>query len=389
MRVLIAPDSFKGSLDATDAARAIARGFRSALPDAEVVTLPVADGGEGTVRSVISCLGGQVETTTVSDPFGRPVEAIWGWVPDAALAVIEVAAASGLPLLAGQEPDPLRASSSGTGQLMMAALERGARDFIIGLGGSATVDGGTGLLQALGVRFLDAEGRPLLACGGSLARIADIDLSGMSKGAGSIRIAAACDVTSALLGPAGCVRTFGPQKGAGEAEQAVLEAGLANYADVVQRVCGRDPSEAEGAGAAGGLGFGLAAVLGARLRSGFALIAELAELPRRVAEADLVVTGEGRLDAQSLCGKVPIGVARIAAAAGVPVVAFAGSIVGNPRTFADQGITLALPIVDAPMSLEQAMADADRLLEHAAARVAGAMALGRSVNSLTPACRRP
>lgn len=376
MRIVVAPDSFKGSLSAAGAAAAIARGLGAVLPDAEVITLPMADGGEGTVDAFLALLGGLRKTVTVRDPFDRPVEAGFGWMPDARLAVIEVAAASGLPLLAGERLDPLRASTFGTGQLVRAALDLGAQAIILGLGGSATVDGGTGFLEALGARFLDADGRPLRGSGGALPRIARVDLAGLDGRLRQVAITSACDVTNPLLGPAGAVRVFGPQKGADAAGQEVLEAGMARYADAVCAAVGRDARATAGTGAAGGLGFALAGVLGADLASGFTLLAELGRLREVIVSADLVVTGEGRLDTQSLGGKVPVGVARLAAPAGVPVVAFAGSLAGDADVFRREGITLALPIVDAPMPLERAMADAEALLERAAGRFAGALALG-------------
>ncbi|HYD66502.1 glycerate kinase [Azospirillum sp.] len=376
MRIVVAPDSFKGSLTAAEAAAAIACGFRAVLPDADIVSLPMADGGEGTVDALLGILGGHARTVTVRDPFDRPVAARYGWMPQARLAVVETAAASGLPLLAGDGPDPLRASSFGTGQLVRDALDRGAQAVILGLGGSATVDGGTGFLEALGVRFLDDAGRPLRAAGGTLGRIARIDSSGLDPRLRAAAVIAACDVTCPLLGPSGAVHVFGPQKGATPELLPALEAGMARYAEQVRALTGRDFADAAGGGAAGGLGFALRAFADAELRSGFSLIADFGRLADRIAGADLVVTGEGRLDAQSFHGKTPLGVARLARAAGVPVVAFAGRVDGDAAAFREEGIVAAHAIADATIPLERAMAEAAGLLERCARRAAEAVTGG-------------
>jgi glycerate kinase len=379
MRVVVAPDSFKGSLTSTQAAESIIAGFRDALPDVDCRAVPMADGGEGTVEAVIAVVGGQVLRVAASDPLGRPMEAHYGWCPARRLAVVEMAAASGLPLLTAAERDPARASTFGTGQVVRAALDHGAESLIIGLGGSATTDGGSGLLQALGARLLDGQGQPVEGCGGTLESIAEVDLSGLDPRLRTVAVTLACDVSNPLLGPQGAVAVFGPQKGITPADVPRFEAGMARFAEALTRAAGRDCRATPGAGAAGGLGFGLMAACAADVRSGFDLIAELGDLRGAMAGADLVVTGEGRLDSQSLFGKVPIGLARLGAETGTPVVAFAGQVEGDPAAFRAEGLHAVVPIVDRPMSLDDALADAAPLLRRAARRFMDAVLLGRGL----------
>jgi len=299
-------------------------------------------------------------------------------VAERGLAILEMAAASGLPLLAEHERDPLGASTFGTGELLRDALERGAREVILGLGGSATNDGGMGFLAALGVRFLDHEEEPLRGCGVNLAAVRRVDTSGLDPRLRAIAITVASDVDNPLLGPHGATHVFGPQKGVEGELMEELENGMTSYARVLTDAAGRDCRETPGAGAAGGFGFGLLSLLPqASLRSGFSLIAELGELERTIRGAALVITGEGKLDSQSLHGKVPVGIARIGREAGVPVAAFAGRIDGELDDFRAEGIRALVPIVDAPMSLETAMADTEALLTRAAARFWQTVQLGQ------------
>jgi len=379
MRIVVAPDSFKGALTAAQAAAAIADGVRDIRPDAETVPRPMADGGEGTVEAVLTALDGRRQTATVADPLGRPVEAGWGWVPDRRLAVIEMAAASGLPLLADAERDPTRTTTFGTGQLIAAALDRGAAEIVIGLGGSATVDAGTGILAALGARLLDADGRDLEARGGSLRAVARLDTAGLDPRLRGVALTLATDVTNPLLGPDGAARVFGPQKGLAPDRVDDVEAAMAHFAGVVMETTGRDARDAPGSGAAGGIAFLLRSVLDVAVRDGIALVAELAGLGEAVRGADLVVTGEGKLDSQSLYGKVPVGVARIARNAGVPAAAFAGAVEGDPAAFRAEGLAAVVPLPDRPMTLDQAMAETGPLLRRAAARFMAALELGRSL----------
>ena len=369
MKIVIAPDSFKESLAAPQVAEAIARGWQAVFPEAECLLRPMADGGEGTVDAVLAAAGGERRTCTVSGPLGAPVDAHWGWLDDGT-AVIEMAAASGLHQVAADQRDILRACSQGTGELIRQALDAGARHIILGLGGSATNDGGAGLLRALGVRLLDRAGQPLAPGGAALARLAEIDLSGLDPRLAQVPVLVAADVDNPLCGPHGASAVFGPQKGASPEQVRLLDAALTHYAERMAATLGTDHSTEPGAGAAGGLGFAARALLGARFRPGIAVVAELCGLAEAVQGADLVITGEGRLDAQTLHGKTPLGVARIAHAAGVPVIALAGSLgEGYQRLYA-AGLSAAFSLAPGPIDLRQACADAAALLQARATDIA-------------------
>ena len=323
--ILIAPDSFKGTLSADAAARAIAVGLRRAMPGVRFRLAPMADGGEGTVDAVIAATRGQWQRCRVRDPLGRIITARYGRVAGRTpRAVIEMAAASGLPLLRPRERNPLRTGTEGTGDLLRDALACGARRICMGIGGSATNDGGTGMARALGVRFLDLRGRELPCGGGALLGLVRIDNSGLDPRVRKTVIEVACDVTNPLCGPRGASAVYGPQKGATPAMVQRLDAGLRRLAEVVRRDLGADVADAPGAGAAGGLGFGLMAFCGARLRRGVEMVAEAVNLEKLIRGCDLVITGEGRMDSQTLNGKTPMGVARVAQKAGVPVIAICG-----------------------------------------------------------------
>ena len=361
MKIVIAPDSFKESLSAPDAAAAIARGIKQAYPGAHTVCIPMADGGEGTVAAVLAATGGQWRSTPVRGALGEALDADWGWLPDAT-AVIEMAAAAGLEQTPPEQRDPLRADSHGVGQLVRAALDAGARRIILGLGGSATNDGGTGLLRALGVRFLDTGRRELPPGGAALAALDSIDTSGLDARLADTRIEIASDVDNPLCGPHGASHTFGPQKGASPQQVAELDASLARLADVCARHLGRDLRDAPGAGAAGGLGFAAHAFLDAHFRPGVELVAELGGLAQAMQGAALAFTGEGRMDAQTLRGKTPAGVARIAQQAGVPVVALAGSLGDGYQELHAGGITAAFSLAPGPLTLQQACDNAAQYL---------------------------
>jgi len=361
VKIVIAPDSFKESLSAPDAAAAIARGIKQAYPGAHTVCIPMADGGEGTVAAVLAATGGQWRSTPVRGALGEALDADWGWLPDAT-AVIEMAAAAGLEQTPPEQRDPLRADSHGVGQLVRAALDAGARRIILGLGGSATNDGGTGLLRALGVRFLDAGRRELPPGGAALAALDSIDTSGLDARLADTRIEIASDVDNPLCGPHGASHTFGPQKGASPQQVAELDASLARLADVCARHLGRDLRDAPGAGAAGGLGFAAHAFLDAHFRPGVELVAELGGLAQAMQGTALAFTGEGRMDAQTLRGKTPAGVARIAQQAGVPVVALAGSLGDGYQELHAGGITAAFSLAPGPLTLQQACDNAAQYL---------------------------
>ena len=366
MKLVIAPDSFKESLSARAVAEAIAAGWARVYPDAELLLCPMADGGEGTVDALLSATDGKLQQTRVSGPLGDPVEAHWGLLPNAQ-AIIEMAEASGLHRVEPGRRDVLAASSHGTGELIRAALDAGVRHIVLGLGGSATNDGGAGLLAALGVRFLDREGQELPLGGAALARLSQIDLTGLDTRLAQVEVMVAADVDNPLCGPRGASAVFGPQKGASPEQVAQLDEALAHYADVMAATLGEDLRDLPGVGAAGGLGFAARAVLRAGFRPGVELVAELSGLAQAVQGADLVITGEGRLDGQSLHGKTPVGVARIARAAGVPVIALAGSLGDGYQRLYAEGIGAAFSLAPGPLSLEQAMQQAaDQLSARAA-----------------------
>ncbi|WP_018502505.1 glycerate kinase [Parafrankia discariae] len=337
LRVVIAPDSFKGSLSATEAAAALARGWRAVRPDDVILTIPIADGGEGTLDVFSSAVPEAVRNTLdVTGPDGRPATAGWLALPGGT-AVVELAQASGLPLMA--ELDPLKAQTVGLGETIAAALDAGSRRILVALGGSASTDGGTGLLTALGARFLDSAGRPLPPGGGSLRSLATVDLTGL-RAAPPDGVHCLVDVDAPLLGPTGAAAVFGPQKGAGRAEITLLDAGLARLVECMEQAgAAAGLAASPGAGAAGGTAYGLAAALGATLVPGAITIAEHAGLRAALAGADLLITGEGRFDQTSLAGKVVGAVAALAAGAGLPLVVVAGQIAADPPA---GGHTLAL-----------------------------------------------
>ena len=369
MKLVIAPDSFKESLSARAVAEAIAAGWARVYPDAELLLCPMADGGEGTVDALLSASDGKLQQTRVSGPLGDPVEAHWGLLPNAQ-AIIEMAEASGLHRVEPGRRDVLAASSHGTGELIRAALDAGVRRIVLGLGGSATNDGGAGLLAALGVRFLDREGQELPLGGAALARLSQIDLTGLDTRLAQVEVMVAADVDNPLCGPRGASAVFGPQKGASPEQVAQLDEALGHYADVMAATLGEDLRDFPGVGAAGGLGFAARAVLRAGFWPGVELVAELSGLVEAMQGADLVITGEGRLDGQSLHGKTPVGVARLARTAGVPVIALAGSLgEGYQRLYAE-GIGAAFSLAPGPLSLEQAMAEAGPELSARAADLA-------------------
>jgi glycerate kinase len=369
MKVVIAPDSFKESLAAAQVAAAIGRGWEAVFPQAEIVLRPMADGGEGTVDAVLSAIGGERRITTVEGPLGNPVDAHWGWLPGGT-ALIEMAAASGLALVAPEQRDPGRTSTYGTGQLISAALDAGARHIILALGGSATNDGGTGLLRALGVRFLDAQGQTLAYGGAALSGLHRIDRSGLDPRLADVSVQVAADVDNPLCGPYGASAVFGPQKGASAAQVEQLDDALRQLAVVVAADLGKDFSQEPGVGAAGGVGFAARAFLNACFRPGVELVTELTGLAQSMAGANLVITGEGRFDAQSLHGKTPVGVARLAQSHGIPVVVLAGSLGEGYQQMYQAGVVAAFSVVPGPMTLEQACADAEYELQARASDIA-------------------
>jgi len=381
MKIVIAPDSFKESLSALEAATQIEAGFREVFPTWTYLKVPVADGGEGTVAALVAATGGRVVGRTVTGPLGAPVEAFFGITGDGRTAIVEMAAASGLALVPQARRDPLAATSYGVGELLLAALDAGARKLIVGVGGSASNDGGAGMAQALGVRLLDAQGSALDAGvgGGALARLARIDASGLDPRLRRCAIEVACDVDNPLTGPAGASAVFGPQKGATPTLVAQLDANLQHYATVIEADLGIALAALPGGGAGGGMGAALVAFLGAQLRPGADIVAEALGLDALVADADLVITGEGRLDRQSVHGKTPLGVARIAKRHGKPVVAIAGGLGAGAELLHAHGIDAMFGAVQRACTLEQALAEAAANLRLAARNVAEAIRIGRGL----------
>lgn len=369
MKFVLAPDSFKESMSAAAAVAAMTKGILSVLPGAECVGVPMADGGEGTVEAVVDALAGQYITVEALDALGRPVPATYGFVTERGLAVIEVAAAAGIELVAPADRDVLRASSFGVGQLILSALDRGAREFLVGLGGSATNDGGTGMLRALGVVFTGADGQPLAPGGAALLGLAAIDVSGLDPRLRDTRIQLACDVTAPLLGPAGASAVFGPQKGATPADVELLERALAQLDAVTAATLGSTRSQRPGSGAAGGLGFAFMEFLGAHHRPGVEVVAETVNLADAMADADWAFTGEGGVDAQTLMGKTPFGVTEVARRAGAKVVIFAGRVAPDASVLLEHGVDRIVGITAEGTPLAQALREGAQSLQRAAAEV--------------------
>jgi glycerate kinase len=389
LSIVVAPDSFKGSLAAAEVAHALERGLAASLPGARIDTLPLSDGGEGWVDALVAGASGEIRSVRVCGPLGRKVDARFGLVRDRGVTtgVVEMAQASGLGLVPVEERDPTRTTTRGTGQLIAAALDAGASRILIGVGGSATNDGGAGMARALGARLLDRDGNDLPEGGGALAGCASVDVSGLDVRLEEAEILVASDVDNPLLGPRGASAVYGPQKGATARQAEKLDAALATYADAVARATGRDVRAVAGAGAAGGLGFGLMAFLGAELRPGIEIALDALRADELFEQSDLVVTGEGRIDEQTLAGKVPVGVARRARRYGVPVVAVGGSVapLGDElqQAFEREGVGVVLP------SLEDLAEDADPLdpggtserLVRTGARIGALLSLGSAFGS--------
>jgi len=366
MKIVIAPQGFKGNLTALEVARAIEEGVKRIVPDAETVLKPMADGGEGTVQALVDATGGKMMSTEVTGPLKERVNAHWGILSDNTTAVIEMASASGLPLVPAEKRNPLITTTCGTGELIRAALDHGCRKLIIGIGGSATNDGGAGMAQALGARLLDAEGRELPFGGAALARLKRIDLSGIDPRLADFEVTLASDVNNPLCGPRGASAIYGPQKGATPEMVKQLDAALSHYADVIKKDIDIDLRDVPGAGAAGGLGLGLMVFLKARMVPGIDVVIRATNLVADLKGAEIVFTAEGRIDRQSAMGKVPTGVALAAKEFGATVIALAGEVADDCRVVFDQGIDAVLSIAPGPITLDQSMKDAEKLLANAA-----------------------
>lgn len=355
LKVVIATDSFKGSLSAYEVAQSIEKGIKKVYRNVQIVKVPMADGGEGTVQSLVDATGGEIINVEVTGPLGNKVKAFYGILGDNKTAVIEMAAASGLPLVPRSKRNPMITTTYGTGELIRAALDKGCREFIIGIGGSATNDGGAGMAQALGIRLLDEKGEEIKFGGGALVNLHKIDISNMDERLKKSKFIVACDVDNTLCGPNGASYVYGPQKGATKEMVLKLDEALKHFANIIKRDLGKDVENIKGAGAAGGLGAGLMVFLNAALKSGVDIVIEKTNLKKIVKDADFVITGEGKIDSQTINGKTPIGVAKVAKEFNVPVIAVAGCVSDDASVNHEYGIDAMFSIVNYPIDIEEAL----------------------------------
>lgn len=379
MKIVIAPQAFKGSISALDAAEAMRKGIMAVFPDADAVLVPVADGGDGTLETLIEGSGGEIREATVTGPLGERRSAQWGAMGDGVTAVIEMARTSGLALVPLDRRDPLNATTYGLGEIVQYALDDGFRRFIMGIGGSATNDAGAGMAQALGVRLLDAAGDELPHGGAALSNLSGIDMAGIDSRIGESSFLVACDVSNPLTGTEGASAIYGPQKGATPEMVQTLDAALLHFSEVVRHDIGADVNDLQGAGAAGGLGGGMVAFLDAELRAGVDIVLDTVGLDTALEGADLVLTGEGALDYQTVYSKAPIGVAERAKRLGIPVIAIAGTLGDRYRLVHEHGIDAAVAITNAPMNLEEASSRAAELIADAAEQAARMIKVGARV----------
>ncbi|MGL4475202.1 MAG: glycerate kinase [Shewanella sp.] len=373
MKIVIAPDSYKESLTAMEVAQAIENGFKKVMPDAQYIKLPMADGGEGTVQSLIDATGGELFNCKVTGPLGTPVDAFFGITGEQGgkqTAIIEMAAASGLHLVPSAQRNPLITTTFGTGELIKAALDKGVSHIIIGIGGSATNDGGIGMAQALGISLTDAAGTELGFGGGELAKLASINIAKLDPRLAEVTIEVACDVDNPLCGPKGASQVFGPQKGATPDMVAELDSNLGHYAEVIAKQLDVEVNHVAGAGAAGGMGAALIGLLKANLRPGIEIVMDAVNLKAHLQDADLVITGEGRIDSQTIHGKTPIGVARCAKQFNLPVIGISGCLSQDCAVVHDHGIDAVFAVVSRSVSLEEALKEAEFNVELTARNVA-------------------
>ncbi|WP_129710153.1 glycerate kinase [Priestia megaterium] len=376
MKIVIAPDSFKESLTALNVCEAVEKGIRTHFPNAEISKVPMADGGEGTVQSLVDATGGEIIQTRVTGPLGKAVEAFYGIHGGGKTAVIEMAAASGLHHVPVDKRNPLITTTRGTGELILKALDHKVKHIIIGIGGSATNDGGAGMAKALGAKLLDANGTEMKEGGGSLDQLASIDLTNLDSRLAEVKVEVACDVDNPLTGETGASAVFGPQKGATPDMVKRLDCNLAHYAAVIEKEMNIHIQSVPGAGAAGGLGGGLLAFLSAELKPGVDIVIEATQLERYIKGADLVITGEGRIDGQTIYGKTPIGVAKTAKKHSVPVIAIAGSIGAGSEAVYEHGISALFSVVPGAVDLSEALGKAGENIERTAKNVASVIRLG-------------
>lgn len=387
MKIVIAPDAFKESLSSAEVADHIEAGFREVCPDWNYVKVPIADGGEGTVQALVAATGGRIVKSRATGPVGEPVEAFFGISGDGKTAVIEMAAASGLALIRPEQRDPLRTTTFGVGELIRQALDQGARHLIIGIGGSATNDGGAGMMEALGARFLDVDGHPLARGGGALGALAHIDISGIDPRLAECDIEVARDVDNPLVGPFGASAVFGPQKGATPEVAQTLDANLRHYAKRMEIDLGVHVADLPGGGAAGGLGAAMAGFLGANLRPGVEIVADVVGLETILHDADLVITGEGRIDSQSIRGKTPIGVAAMARRQGAPVIAISGSLGEGFGLIHDFGVDAVFSVLGQCCTIDEALSQAGTNVRTTARNLAAALKIGMAMKVAPHASR--
>ena len=369
MRIVIAPDSFKECLSATQVAFAISEGIRKTVPEAEIICIPIADGGEGTVEALVTATDGKIIQVASVDALNRQIQSFYGILGDGKTAIIEMAAASGIELIAPEERNPMITSTYGTGLIIKAAMESGFTEIILGIGGSATNDGGAGMAQALGFGLLDKSNNPIGLGGGSLGELHRIDFSNVNPLLRKVKITVACDVQNPLLGPSGATHIYGPQKGATPEMVEILEKNMAHYAKVLYQEFGIDNSNIPGSGAAGGLGAGLMAFCKAEMLAGFNLISKLTNMEEYIQNASLIFTAEGKIDSQTAFGKTISGVAQLCKKYQVPVIAFAGIVEGDLKNLYNQGLTSAFAIANRPMSMEESKANAAQLLVSASKQI--------------------
>ncbi len=381
MKIILAPDSFKGNLTSLQVAATLEKGVRRVLPKANCVKVPMADGGEGTVQSLVDATGGKFLRKRVTGPAGKPVSARYGLLADGKTAVIEMAEASGLPLVSGRQKNPLNTTTYGTGELMLDAVNRGAKKIILGIGGSATNDGGVGMAQALGVRFLNKQGQEITeyGAGGMINKIASIDMKGLNPLIKKTKVIVACDVNNPLCGKNGASNVFGPQKGATPAMVKTLDANLKHLGAIIKKDLKKNVVNLKGAGAAGGLGAGLVAFTKASMKSGVDIVIEATELNKHLKGADLVITGEGRVDFQTAFGKTPSGVAKAARKNRVPTVAIGGGITDDANGVFKHGIDGLESACARDMSLEEAIGNSKAHLANAAERVVRLILIGKKM----------
>ncbi len=371
MKILIASDSYKHCLSSKEVGEYLREGILEKMPEATVVIVPVADGGEGTVDALVDSAGGKRVSAKVHGPLMKETTAQFGLIDDGRTAVMEMSAASGIELLKDEELDPLKTTTFGTGEMILDALDRGCKKIVIGLGGSATNDGGAGMLQALGVKLLDKDGNFIPKGGGGLSALEKIDASGLDERLRDTEIVLASDVDNTLTGDNGATKVYGPQKGAGDREVEVLEENIIRFADLTENITGKDLRDEPGAGAAGGIGFGFMAYLDAQMRNGFRLISEMTGLEEEVKKCNLVITGEGKIDRQTQFGKTPYGVAQVAKKHNKPVIAVSGTLGEGYEVLYEKGFDALLSITDRPMSLQDSMKNAGKLLKSTGKSLAG------------------